>query len=182
MKHILLLIIFVSILGCNKPEAKDETETTSEKPAEAKDKTKDKSTWQKTKDLNNETIDKAKKLKNETITKVSKLSDEYKEKINKLYEQAKKDGQKVSGDAVTWAKKDLKKVGSFQYKILNSEELSDEELLTKLNALGSNRWEVFWVEKTTNGKKFYLKQIGRSYIKSAGAPAMKLIPMLTPGD
>lgn len=92
----------------------------------------------------------------------------YTEQINELYEKAKAAGENVPEDVIEWAKSDMKKIGSFEYKILAFTSESDEAILKELNELGSERWEVLWIEPTSDGKKFYLKKANRSYIQTAG--------------
>ena len=104
----------------------------------------------------------------EPLTSPPPTGPTYTEHITQLYEKAKAAGEHVPEDMLEWAKSDMKKIGSFEYKILTFTIESEETILKELNALGGDRWEVYWVEAAPTGKKFYLKKATRSYIQMAG--------------
>ena len=103
-------------------------------------------------------------------------SKEYAELIRQLYEKAKQSGEEVSDDAVDWAKSDVKKIGTWEYKIASFTTESEDDIASQLNTLGSERWECFWVEHAQDSRRFYFKRAQRSYIAMAGK-ATKLIPV-----
>ena len=92
----------------------------------------------------------------------------YTEQISMIYEKAKAAGENVPEDVLEWAKSDMKKIGSFEYKIISIGVESDEEIVRRLDELGKERWECYFVEQTSQGKKFYFKKANRSYIQTAG--------------
>jgi len=110
-------------------------------------------------------------------------STRYTDQLKELYEQAKDAGENVSDDVTTWAKDDVKKIGSWDYKIESFPHATttEEVMLSKLQELGSERWECFWVEETSVAKRFYFKKSVRSYIQRAGK-AFPFIPMPGKGE
>jgi hypothetical protein len=105
-------------------------------------------------------------------------SENYGAQVKALYEKAKGAGEQVPDDILEWAKADVKRIGTWDYKIISFSSDSDEEILSELQDLGKQRWECFWVETTPDGKRFYMKKAFRSYIQTAGKVS-KFIP--TPG-
>jgi hypothetical protein len=80
-------------------------------------------------------------------------------KLKALYEEAKAAGEQVPGDILEWAKSDLKKIGTWDYKIVSISSESEEAILNELKRLGSQRWECFWIEPIPGGKRFYPKNL-----------------------
>jgi hypothetical protein len=101
--------------------------------------------------------------------------------LKALYEKAKAAGEQVPEDILEWAKSDLKKIGTWDYKIVSFSSESEETILNELKRLGSQRWECFWVEPITGGKRFYLKSAARSYLQIAGG-ASKFVPIPGSGE
>jgi hypothetical protein len=102
-------------------------------------------------------------------------------KLKALYEEAKAAGEQVPGDILEWAKSDLKKIGTWDYKIVSISSESEEAILNELKRLGSQRWECFWVEPKPGGKRFYMKRATRSYLQIAGG-ASKFVPVPGSGE
>ena len=102
-------------------------------------------------------------------------------KLKELYEKAKAAGEQVPEDILEWAKSDLKKIGTWDYKIVLVSSESEAAILNELKKLGSQRWECFWVEPFPGGKRFYMKRAVRSYLKIAGG-ASKFVPVPGPGE
>ena len=101
--------------------------------------------------------------------------------LSALYEKAKAAGEQVPEDILEWAKSDLKKIGTWDYKIVSFSSESEEAILNELKRLGSQRWECFWVEPIPGGKRYYLKRAARSYLQIAGG-ASKFVPVPGPGE
>jgi len=93
------------------------------------------------------------------------------------YESIKKSGKQWSQNATEWIKKDIKKAGTWEYKIVTT-KLNDLQMLEKeLNELGLNRWEFFWVEREQDKIIMFFKKTRTSYIRSIPAKEMlKLVP------
>ena len=93
------------------------------------------------------------------------------EKVQDLYEAARNAGDDVPSDAYDWAKSDLQRIGDWEYQIvrLDGEDGEDGEsdaaLLEQLNELGSERWEVFWLERRGSQLQAFLKRPSRSYLR-----------------
>jgi hypothetical protein len=113
-----------------------------------------------------------------TTTDSSSMS--YK-KLKALYEKAKAAGEQVPEDILEWAKSDLKKIGTWDYKIITVPSESEAAILNELKKLGSQRWECFWVEPIPGGKRFFMKRAARSYLQIAGG-ASKFVPVPGPGE
>lgn len=63
-----------------------------------------------------------------------------------------------------WASDDIKKIGDWQYKVIEIGKVSGSELETALNEAGSDRWEVIWMEKTLDGHSVVMKRPSISYL------------------
>ncbi len=67
-------------------------------------------------------------------------------------------------EAVGWAQEDIENLGDWEYRIVEIDEREDSGIETALNALGNERWEVYWVQDGNGGAKFYLKRPSLSYL------------------
>jgi len=101
--------------------------------------------------------------------------------LKELYEKAKAAGEQVPEDILEWAKSDVKKIGTWDYKIASISTESEEAILKELKSLGSQRWQCFWVEPIPGGKRFYMKRAARSYLQIAGG-ASKFVPIPGSGE
>ena len=101
--------------------------------------------------------------------------------LKELYEKAKAAGEQVPEDILEWAKSDVKKIGTWDYKIVSISTESEEAILKELKSLGSQRWQCFWVEPIPGGKRFYMKRAARSYLQIAGG-ASKFVPIPGSGE
>jgi len=93
------------------------------------------------------------------------------------YESIKKSGEQWSQNVKEWIKTDIKKAGTWEYKIVTI-KLNDLQILEMdLNKLGQNRWECFWVERQEDKIIMFFKRSQISYIRSIPAKEMlKLVP------
>lgn len=82
------------------------------------------------------------------------------EEIKELYDKAM---QEAPEDPVEWAKDDFAKFGDWEYQVVLIDDAGVEE---KLNELGTERWEAFWIERESAGLRVYLKRPARSYLRS----------------
>ena len=101
--------------------------------------------------------------------------------LKALYEKAKAAGEQVPEDILEWAKSDVKKIGTWDYKIVSVSSESEEAIVNELKRLGNLRWECFWVEPIPGGKRFYMKRAVRSYLQIVGG-ASKLLPVPGSGE
>ena len=67
-------------------------------------------------------------------------------------------------EAVGWAQEDIENLGDWEYRIVEIDERADSAIEAALNALGNERWEVYWVQDGNGGAKFYLKRPSLSYL------------------
>ncbi len=102
-------------------------------------------------------------------------------KLKALYEKAKAAGEQVPEDILEWAKSDVKKIGTWDYKIVSVSSESEEAILNELKRLGSQRWECFWVEPIPGGNRFYMKRVVRSYLQIVSG-ASKFVPVPGSGE
>ena len=111
------------------------------------------------------------------------LASEVGDTIEELYEKAKETGRPVAEDAIEWTKEDVERIGDWQYRILLLPETADAELESQLNELGTERWEVFWVERRQEGLRLFLKRPARSYLKAVTeAEPWRLVPSDSGGE
>ena len=92
-------------------------------------------------------------------------SGELRDKIQDLYETARDAGEDVPADAYAWAKSDLQRIGDWEYRIVRLDAASDGAVEKRLNELGSERWEVFWLEREEDELRAFLKRSMRSYLR-----------------
>jgi hypothetical protein len=69
-------------------------------------------------------------------------------------------------DAVEWAREDLDRYGDWEYQVLTLAELDAESLQAELNALGQERWELFWIDSAGQGLILLLKRPAVSYLRA----------------
>lgn len=84
-----------------------------------------------------------------------------------------------SDEAVERVQEDIENLGDWEYRIIEFEEDSTESLESELNLLGNERWEVYWVEPTRDGIRFYLKRPSISYLSRV--PLSTLMRMFVGG-
>ena len=107
----------------------------------------------------------------------SKLESAMAELQNK-YEELR---QAKPSAAFDWASEDLKNIGDWEYKIIELSGLSATELEDELNALGEERWQVFWVKENSNDKmQIMLKRPTVSYLSKL--PLSSLGKMMMNGE
>jgi len=101
--------------------------------------------------------------------------------VKELYQKAKEAGEEVPNDVMDWAKQDIKRIGAWQYRIEVIESTDPDTVLQTLNALGSQRWECFWVEEVNAvSKRYYFKKSSRSYLRLI--PSGDLLKLIPQGD
>ena len=88
-----------------------------------------------------------------------------KQRVQELYRQARESGQQVPKDALDWAQQDLRRMGDWEYKIVDLLREDPESRQDRLNELGSERWEAFWMEPAGNGIRVYLKRRSKSWLE-----------------
>jgi hypothetical protein len=69
-----------------------------------------------------------------------------------------------SGEAVESVQQDIENLGDWEYRIVELPDGLAERQEAALNELGNDRWEVYWVESSPAGIRFYLKRPSVSYL------------------
>ena len=87
-----------------------------------------------------------------------------KERVRELYQQARESGQQVPKDALEWASQDLHRIGDWEYRIVDLPRESAQSRQARLNELGAERWEAFWMEPAGDGIRVYLKRRSASWL------------------
>ena len=88
-----------------------------------------------------------------------------KERVRELYRQARESGQQVPKDALEWARQDVRRIGDWEYKIVDLPREDPRARQERLNELGAERWEVFWMEPAGEGTRVYLKRRTKSWLE-----------------
>ena len=99
----------------------------------------------------------------------------YSEKLKEAYDKGLKgakekyaetvgDGKKLTGKSKEWLQKDIENIGDWEYKVESYGPEQAKEVEKKLNALGKERWQCFWVESNKKQKTFYFKRTKLSYL------------------
>ena len=99
----------------------------------------------------------------------------YSEKLKEVYEKGLKgakekyaetvgDGKELTGKSKEWVLKDIENIGDWEYKVESYGPEQAKEIEKKLNVLGKERWQCFWVESNKKQKTFYFKRTKLSYL------------------
>tara|TARA_S200000501_G_C20223922_1_gene482724 strand:- start:114 stop:503 length:390 start_codon:yes stop_codon:yes gene_type:complete len=99
----------------------------------------------------------------------------YSEKLREVYEKGLKgakekyaetvgDGKELTGKSKEWLLKDIENIGDWEYKVESYGPEQAKEVEKKLNVLGKERWQCFWVESNKKQKTFYFKRTKLSYL------------------
>lgn len=83
-------------------------------------------------------------------------------------------------EAVGWAQEDIENLGDWEYRIVELDEREDSGIEAALDALGDERWEVYWVQDGNGGAKFYLKRPSLSYLSRV--PLSTLLRIIPGGE
>lgn len=70
---------------------------------------------------------------------------------------------------IEWARKDIDRIGAWKYKVVvcKGAEVDHAAVEARLNELGKEGWECFWVREKREEITFYLKKAERSTITEA---------------
>jgi len=99
------------------------------------------------------------------------------EEIRKLYERAKDAGEQVPADVADWVKQDVQAIGDWEYRVVALPTADAAKLEQRLNEMGKNRWDCFWVHTTGGETAFMFKRPRRTYLKNVPlSDLLKLIP------
>jgi hypothetical protein len=85
-----------------------------------------------------------------------------------------------SGEAVNRVQEDIENLGDWEYRIVEVPNGSAEMQEQRLNELGNERWEVYWVQPATDKVWFYLKRPSISYLSRV--PLSTLLRVIAGGQ
>lgn len=95
------------------------------------------------------------------------------EELSAAYEELSGLVDRDPGEAVEWAESDLENLGDFEYRIVEIPDGDAGAIEAELNALGDERWEVFWVQPVDGAAtRYYLKRSSISYLSRLPLSAM----------
>ena len=81
-----------------------------------------------------------------------------------LYEQAKDAGETVADDVYEWAREDLEALGDWEYKVEYFANVNHIALEKKLNELGTERWDVVWIDRQGPNLIVTMKRPSRTWL------------------
>ena len=84
-----------------------------------------------------------------------------------------------SDQAVDRVRADLENLGDWEYQIIELPGDSAATIAEELNALGDERWEAYWVERSNETVRIYLKRPAISY--AGRVPIAALLRLLAAG-
>ena len=83
--------------------------------------------------------------------------DELQQKYDELVEERLE-------DPVQWAADDIENIGDWEYRALEIQFESPDDLAAQLNELGNEKWEVIWMERSSGGFLVIAKKPSISYL------------------
>ncbi len=84
--------------------------------------------------------------------------------LEELQDQYDKLREKDFDAPVDWASEDIENIGDWDYRVVELSLSAPEEFEAALNELGNDRWEAFWIERSTDGLLVFLKRPSISYL------------------
>ncbi len=96
-----------------------------------------------------------------------------------LYERALKAGEKIKipDDVLARAKEEIKRIGTWEYRVMTLSAPQDTTLEQRLNELGQKRWDCHATSRGQEGVRLVCKRPVRSYLKNiAVTDLLRLIP------
>ena len=90
-------------------------------------------------------------------------TDQALDELQRLVDEAR---EIAPDDPMGWAREDLERYGDWEYRIVTVTDTDTAALESALNELGTERWEVYWVERTDGGLSLFLKRPAISYLRA----------------
>ncbi len=97
-----------------------------------------------------------------------------------LYEQAKDAGETAAEDVYEWAREDLQAIGDWEYKVQYFPNVNHIAFEKQLNELGTERWEVIWIDRQGPNSIVTMKRPSRTWLNKL--PLGQLIKVAAPGS
>lgn len=125
----------------------------------------------------------------EKAKQAEEAEESYYEQLKKLIKEltdsgkeATEKGKEMSEEAKEWVKKDFSKIGDWEYKQIRLPLHDLPNLAEKLNELGADRWDCFWVHQQGHDLHLLCKRPAISYLQKLGrVDIMKIISSLSSG-
>lgn len=89
----------------------------------------------------------------------------YWEKTKKAYEELRSGDKNLKDETKQWIADDLERIGDWEYRVVEVEGASVDLMETKLNEMGAERWECFFVERFDSKLILYFKKNKISYLQ-----------------
>ena len=97
----------------------------------------------------------------------------------KKFQEARAAGETQATSATEWVQEDLKSAGTWEYKVVVTENSDPEKVQEALNQLGRERWECYSSTPDGRGLMLQLKRPNTSVIRSLPArDLIRLVPLL----
>ena len=116
------------------------------------------------------------RLKEAASEKLKKSKDLYDKGVkvaSEKYAETFEGGKDLSGKSKEWLLKDIENIGDWEYKIEKFSLKNSKDLEIRLNQLGAERWQCFWVEQgNDNTNSFYFKRTKMSYLSKIPTGAL----------
>lgn len=85
--------------------------------------------------------------------------------VRELYERAREAGEEVPPEAFEWARRDIERIGDWEYHVERIAAADDAALAKRLGELGEARWEAFWIEREDGALRVLFKRPARSVLR-----------------
>ena len=96
-----------------------------------------------------------------------------------LYDEARGTGETVAEDVYEWAREDMQSIGDWEYKVKYFPNPNHIALEKQLNELGTDRWEVVWIDRQGPNLIVTLKRSSRTWLNKL--PLGQLLKLAAPG-
>lgn len=107
------------------------------------------------------------------------------DELQRAYDGLQRQFDELTGDQldapVEWAQEDLENIGDWEYRVIEINRLSAEDLEATLNELGNDRWEVIWIDDNLTGKTIILKRPAVSVLSKLPLSALGRLLMRDSG-
>ena len=115
--------------------------------------------------------EKLKEAYSEKLKKSKELYDKGVKVASEKYSETFVDGKNLSGKSKEWLMKDLQNIGDWEYKVESFNFKNPKDLEIRLNQLGAERWQCFWVQGQ-DSPLFYFKRTKLSYLSKIPTGAL----------
>lgn len=104
------------------------------------------------------------------------------DEVRSVYDEARDAGETGAEDVYDWVEQDFRKIGDWEYRLVEVALDEPASLQDELNKLGADRWECFWVRPQADSLLLFLKRPAKTYLKHIPmSDLMKLIPVQEDG-